>query len=732
MSSSSMNLPMVDGGANFAETWRRRRACKRCRKAKVRCEYDSPRSIMCKRCAKAGAECVVESLEHTKTSSAAANHSSGNNNADSGLYDDLGGPVSKCNVTSRPARMERIKELKETIATAQVELEALRDPSDKDGKHGEPTEAGKNNSNSDSEKNNNNLAAVDGGKDGNAVREAINAGHLTESEARTYYGYLAELSMEKYIPFSSSLILDDFDKCCEQQPLAALSLITGAAAFHRLTGMNEFQLYVEGVLSNRLIVYSNLSLDLVRALTLLGFFIQPWPTIKTTLYLSLAISMAVTMNYGDEKDVADLYNYSRDSEEWSVARQRVQMMLSLNCVTLAISINTGTDEYASMINVPTKARDALYTCGCLEDKHLVHTVKTLSVGKESIYAFNNLFSYKQTSQELKAMLDREKKKLSECVESAKFLVPVSERNSDKFPLQPLMLFESQMRLILNEAALNRIVYQDDRELLNLEIARDIANEIMSMCRFMIDSYLKLVNHNRMMPKYVYVRSVQAVIALARVAVIYKSLNEEVPTDISSLIDSVVETWNEGAKVSYNLQNMRFMYTRVERILKLRQLQTDNGNIVTPMTTAGSLNAAIKSHMRKEQEQPTDRKRKWRRIESDYWVANYKNTKASRVESNEHEIYDPDNDIFGPYPPQMNVSAENMPTESSPSAVFDSSTGRTSISIPSNSSPSAVNNQKQTQDTAAMSPALNDSPLDEDTMNKLLSELFSEVRGVTDF
>lgn len=52
----------VSSSANFAEKWRKRQACDRCRRIKVRCEYEGLDNDSCKRCTKAGAHCVISNL----------------------------------------------------------------------------------------------------------------------------------------------------------------------------------------------------------------------------------------------------------------------------------------------------------------------------------------------------------------------------------------------------------------------------------------------------------------------------------------------------------------------------------------------------------------------------------------------------------------------------------------------------------------------------------------------
>jgi hypothetical protein len=223
------------GTLNFAETWRRRRACKRCRKIKVRCEYDSPGSITCKRCTKAGVECVVEHEKEHGT----------------GRVPEEGPSNGFCNQTTAQehARLARVKDLETTIASAKRELSALRGP--------EPAEQ---------------TESLNGFGVGpktvqvdNAVKGAIELGLITEADARRYFEMALENSVLRYVPFGSSII-NDFDRCCEEQSLVALAVVLGIAGFNTLEGVAELQNYFDSAFAERTFVQTSLSIDSIRAL----------------------------------------------------------------------------------------------------------------------------------------------------------------------------------------------------------------------------------------------------------------------------------------------------------------------------------------------------------------------------------------------------------------------------------------------------------------------------------
>jgi hypothetical protein len=658
------------GTLNFAETWRRRRACKRCRKIKVRCEYDSPGSITCKRCTKAGVECVVEHEKEHGT----------------GRVPEEGPSNGFCNQTTAQehARLARVKDLEITIASAKRELSALRGP--------EPAEQ---------------TESLNGFGVGpktvqvdNAVKGAIELGLITEADARRYFEMALENSVLRYVPFGSSII-NDFDRCCEEQSLVALAVVLGIAGFNTLEGVAELQNYFDSAFAERTFVQTSLSIDSIRALLVIGLFVQAWPPIKVSFYITTAISVATTLTLGDEKDIADIHNSPVESEEWDTARQRLQMLMSLHLCTIAISINADNSQFFSMLPVSSTCYDALHMYGYREDKLLVQTVKMLLAGKASIESMTNFDSYKQSSSNIKRMLDSEKKKLGEMVDSTAYLLSPEERQkTDCWAMTPFLAFNSQMQLALNEAALNKLIFRDDGEPEDRCIVMNVVNEIISICRFMIDGFVDLISRNVMVPKYVYVRSAQAVVALARIAMILRGLNEEVPPEITTEIDRVLDIWRNGSKVSYSMQNMNFVYQKIDRILKLRQLKNVEGKLFKPESTAKSMSEVIKDVIRRVQvPRGLTQRRKRRRVEDEYWNSSYD---------------------FN-YSKAINRGTERRPSD------FINGKQESGIMDPP---PLMQDTNSDFLDSSGASTK-SESPLDQDTMDKLLSELFSEIGGVED-
>lgn len=658
------------GTLNFADTWRRRRACQRCRKIKVRCEYESPGSFTCKRCTKAGVECVVE---HEK------DHGPGRG-------PDEVGNNEFCNhsASQEHARLARVKELEMTVASAKLELSALKGsepPGEPDSLNGVGI----------------GTRTIQGD---NAVKGAIELGLITEEDARRYFEMALENSVLLYVPFGSS-ITKDFDRCCEEQSLVALAIIIGIAGFNTLEGVSELQSYFDSAFADRNFVQAALSVDSLRALLVIGLFVQAWPPIKVSFYITTAISIATTLTLGDEKDITDIHNSPAGSEEWDMARQRLQMLLSLHLCTIAISINADNNQFFAMLPVSPACYDALHIHGYREDRILVQTVKMLLAGKGAIESMTNFNSYKQSSTNIKRMLDDEKKKLSEMVDSTTYLLTAEERQkTDCWAMTPFLAFDAQMRLALNEAALNKLVFRDDGEPEDRCIVMTVINEIISTCRFMIDGFVHLINRNVMLPKYVYVRSAQAVVALARIAMILRGLNEEVPPEITTEIDRVLLIWRNGSKVSYSMHNMHFVYQKIERILKLRQLKNVEGKLFKPESTARSMSEVIKDVFRRVQvPRGQTQRRKRRRVEDEYWNSSY----------------------------DFNYSKAIKPDTEQPNDLIDGKQEPGIIDPP----PLMQDTNSDFPDSSSATSTKSDSPLDQDTMNKLLSELFSEIGGVED-
>lgn len=135
----------VSSSANFAEKWRKRQACDRCRRIKVRCEYEGLDNDSCKRCTKAGAQCVISTSPRENGSENEPRKmrktSNSNRNSSSSKY----AWVERVKLKSQPIkniqeRDEKISELKKIINDSWVEIHRLEklknlDAADSDNIH---------------------------------------------------------------------------------------------------------------------------------------------------------------------------------------------------------------------------------------------------------------------------------------------------------------------------------------------------------------------------------------------------------------------------------------------------------------------------------------------------------------------------------------------------------------------------------------------------------------------
>lgn len=120
----------VSSSTNFAEKWRKRQACDRCRRIKVRCEYEGLDNDSCKRCTKAGAQCVISNLtrensgENEPRKMRKTSNKSSRNNSSKYAW------VERVRLKSEPIkntqeRDEKISELKKVINDSWVEIHRL-------------------------------------------------------------------------------------------------------------------------------------------------------------------------------------------------------------------------------------------------------------------------------------------------------------------------------------------------------------------------------------------------------------------------------------------------------------------------------------------------------------------------------------------------------------------------------------------------------------------------------
>uniref|UniRef100_A0A060T885 ARAD1D01672p n=1 Tax=Blastobotrys adeninivorans TaxID=409370 RepID=A0A060T885_BLAAD len=259
--------------AEFAENWRRRRACERCRRTKVRCEYESPIATSCIRCTKAGAVCETTTPNGEKAPQSSLSSRS-----------SCSGPDRSGSSSDSPtSTASRIADLEATIVGARNELRKLR------GETEAPSST---------------CEWADAVKVRNVVDSAVSVGLLTHADARILYDQFvdsATLCLPQCWKVPKSL-----DDAVNKHPILALAMITALACARGYQSSQSLVSFVESAILDRLYVVVDPSLELLQAIVVLILYVQPMPIRKMGIYLTTLISLTTLLDLGSDDDIATI------------------------------------------------------------------------------------------------------------------------------------------------------------------------------------------------------------------------------------------------------------------------------------------------------------------------------------------------------------------------------------------------------------------------------------------
>lgn len=259
--------------AEFAENWRRRRACERCRRTKVRCEYESPIATSCIRCTKAGAVCETTAPNGEKVAQSSTSSRS-----------SYSGPDRPGSLSDSPSsNASRIADLEAAIVGARNELRKLR---------GE-TEAPSGTS-----------EWADAVKVRNVVESAVSVGLLTHADARILYDQFVD-SAVVCLP-QCWKIPKNLDDAVNKHPILALSMIAALACARGCQSSQSLVSFVESAILDRLYVVVDPSLEILQSIVLLILYVQPMPIRKMGIYLTTLISVTTLLDLGSDNDIATI------------------------------------------------------------------------------------------------------------------------------------------------------------------------------------------------------------------------------------------------------------------------------------------------------------------------------------------------------------------------------------------------------------------------------------------
>lgn len=460
----------------FADTWRKRRACGRCRRIKVRCEFDNPSTNSCKRCLKAGTECITPRRQggygqeageygpyYCTEDSNKRSLEERENYQDSWREQQIKRARRNTIADSYPIIMQAEYETERTVqdpmtpnftSTVRYNTNNTVESHNKTtvNKLVPPRPLNSNNNNNSitspplsppaitqilSRNGNGNggereefingeenrtkpISDFDVWRPGelrrsDCVQTAVSYGLITRPEIEHYYNRFVR-EMSTLLPFGVDA-KDDIVEMEREQPLLVLSIVVACAASVGQDPMEHLILFIDRVICERLFILGEPSLEIVRSLVVLCVFCEPKPGTKFSIYMLTGLSCTIGLGLGAPEDTKFLLTSNNISSETArLVRQRLEMFLSVYFCVATVVLGTNKIAMLKVLSDTYSCTDVLFSTGDEVDRLAANTLRLLHIGVEGLQAFKanqfGIIGGALSSTAVKAFLDSYKDRLT--------------------------------------------------------------------------------------------------------------------------------------------------------------------------------------------------------------------------------------------------------------------------------------------------------------------------------
>lgn len=601
---------MAPGSQSFAEKWRKRQACRRCRRIKVRCEFDSPDSDTCTRCAKAGVECQLNPPSSSEMT---------------GLRSHRRGAkyawIETKQVYSESQRNQKIAELEQIIEDAKAEITMLRGGTAGYGALYSPppgtTGAGAANASSNASLESSQLmGAISsilpyGGNGGagasgsgvpdvvqqngwnldlvrrpDCVQAIVDAALLNEAEAKQAYDVF-RVTLSCFYP----LPLDPSENVSGANQLEALAYVVAVAATFNYQHAENLVSFLETVVSDRLLVQGQPSLEIARAVIIQSIFIQSCTVKQLPVHLSSAISVVTALDFAGRDDFKILASKSSNRHDVDASRRRVETYLATFIYAASLTLSTGDGKYIKMVPVSTGLCDSLLTFFPDDSatKELVLIAKMTVTAAEGVAALEQKALAEETMNfsVLKAIVDKHKIAMAEYFNEFK-AQPVQDGNEYPDTFRTIKIQYFQLSVALQESLLSLFILNSDQDKHNDDVFMSVATELTNQCTEVINSFIQATNSEWNLTKYAYTRTLLAFPTLVRVRLAMWSFGKKFPEDLDSLYEQVRQAWFKRQGIV--LDKLSPLLDLIPRFINLHVVVSDGG--ATALTLRQVLRDAI--------------------------------------------------------------------------------------------------------------------------------------------
>lgn len=574
-----------DKQTDFANKFRRLRACARCHRLKMRCVFEDPNYESCTRCFKAGLRCSA-TVDPTSAMAKPRPRKKCKIKGTGPLV-NLQVSINEANKYIKTFQEENYSEVdaelnEENLAMLQDQLAEVQ----RLLAHTLAIHRRRNSTNEADRREANTINSIKAGsvksvpglpwisKDANIVKELIKIGIITDTETSQRLEYF-KTELYPYWPCISFPKHYTYSWLLDNEPLLLLGCIT-------VTTLNEPDLhdtllyYLEEALSLRVAITGNITVSMIDVYSILSLWCSPpkkWGSYKHQMSLMMALSLTLCLDIGNEACKHSSTVLTDDSFDKQMVR--TYMSVYASCGSLGLSLPkfkvvnwTPVHEKCSHLLIKGETNQS--------DKFLHFFTRLVSIGEEIFQffcpnGFNKKLSlantqpkgtskeFKITNNELRSTMIGYEQRMQTLARDSKLFSTSSKAKN------LLSIIYYQLLMTMYDYVVCHVL--DKREVVT-EVYLQTLTRLVKASEKVIESFTQLCNQTSNFPTFFYYRPMHALVALIRARLLIKAQHLDLDVDVEKDYKKVCASIKNISSRSIVAKKMSVILTRVSKWMKV--------------------------------------------------------------------------------------------------------------------------------------------------------------------
>ncbi|KAA8904012.1 hypothetical protein TRICI_005617 [Trichomonascus ciferrii] len=410
-------------------------------------------------------------------------------------------------------------------------------------------------------------------RDEDFLQRAVDRGLVTYETAREMYG-IFQKDGAMYFPFDI-IEKPDLEANCRVWPMATVTMVYAALAnTHQNDTIEAFGRFIRTEVAHRMYVDFDFSIDLIYSVFMYMVFTFSSGDTEDSTVVSffLILSGVITMDIANKDDIKAMHRAEPSSKRWKEARRNIQLFLAYHTGVTSMTASWYRQRLVNMTPVPSQYLDALSTTRNPDDLIVVYHIRANLLINSALEAITGPANLQPTA--IKRSVDYYMNQLKDLRHLAE------DGLGDQFfhGRYRYLLYDTliMLEMALSENAVNQLIghgcsSNDDWGFYILPF--------MHGAHHLVDSFVEVVQHGTIFPRFFYIRALYALVSLLRCNVIMWSFGQENTAELGlqDSLTKIQQAWSKCTQKSTTAQSLHPLLLKVEGWVQILDSKKADGD-----------------------------------------------------------------------------------------------------------------------------------------------------------